>query len=108
MSVNVISVDRVSYQYQLILLLNIGYRNNRLIWLSVQHYIQAVQYMVATCYLDHKKKFRGSPFAKFFPANFAIAGFCQTFYHSSLSYMHVNVRWYICTCVRTYSRTSII
>ena len=55
MSVNVISVDRVSYQYQLILLLNIGYRNNRLIWLSVQHYIQAVQYMVATCYLDHKK-----------------------------------------------------
>ena len=38
MSVSVISVYRISYRYQLILLLNIGYRNNRLIWISVQHY----------------------------------------------------------------------
>ena len=38
MSVSVISVYRIGYRYQLILLLNIGYRNNRLIWISVQHY----------------------------------------------------------------------
>ena len=39
MSVSVISVYRIGYRYRLILLLNIGYRNNRLIWISVQHYI---------------------------------------------------------------------
>ena len=32
---SVISVYRISYRYRL---LNIGYRNNRLIWLLVQHY----------------------------------------------------------------------
>ena len=37
MSVSVISVYRIGYQNRLILLLNIGYRNNRLIWISVQH-----------------------------------------------------------------------
>ena len=37
MSVSVISVYRISYQYQLIMLLNISYRNNWIIWLSVQH-----------------------------------------------------------------------
>ena len=40
MSVSVISVYRIGYRYRLILLLNIGYRNNRLIWISVQHYLQ--------------------------------------------------------------------
>ena len=39
MSVSVISVYRIGYRYRLILLLNIGYRNNRLIWILVQHYI---------------------------------------------------------------------
>ena len=39
MSVSVISVYRIGYRYRLILLLNIGYRNNRLIWISVQHYL---------------------------------------------------------------------
>ena len=38
MSVSVISVYRIGYRYRLIMLLNIGYRNNRLIWISVQHY----------------------------------------------------------------------
>ena len=38
-SVSVISVYRIGYRYRLILLLNIGYRNNRLIWISVQHYL---------------------------------------------------------------------
>ena len=36
-SASVISVYRIGYRYQLILLLNIRYQNNRLIWLSVQH-----------------------------------------------------------------------
>ena len=40
MSVSVISVYRIGYRYRLILLLNIGYRNNQLIWISVQHYRQ--------------------------------------------------------------------
>ena len=39
MSVSVISEYRIGYRYRLILLLNIGYRNNRLIWISVQHYL---------------------------------------------------------------------
>ena len=38
MSVSVISEYRIGYRYRLILLLNISYRNNRLIWISVQHY----------------------------------------------------------------------
>ena len=37
MSVSVVSVNRIGYRYWLILLLNIGYWNNQLIWLSVQH-----------------------------------------------------------------------
>ena len=41
MSVSVIGVHRIGYRYRLILLLNIGYRNNRLIWISVQHYTLA-------------------------------------------------------------------
>ena len=36
MSVRVISVYQIGYRYRLILLLNIGYRNNQLIWLLVQ------------------------------------------------------------------------
>ena len=40
MSVSVISVYRIGYQYQLILLLNTGYQNNQLIWISVQLYHQ--------------------------------------------------------------------
>ena len=33
-----VSVYRIGYQYRLILLLNIGYRNNQLIWILVQHW----------------------------------------------------------------------
>ena len=37
MSVSVISVFRIGYHYQLILLHNIGYWNDQIIWISVQH-----------------------------------------------------------------------